>query len=203
MSLIDWLIEPTALDYRDSAPVKQERGAIPRPVVAIIGLSPGAGTTTLARGLAATLARRDTSGTAIVTGWHEPTSPLLSLPSSARLATRIEDARPLGRLCLTSRTPEDSGAPLILDGAGAEAADLTILLAPADAEPALAELAATTHNAQLTVVNGSDERWHQRAFLSLPQSRLGARLAHAGWEPPGALGKAIAKLADAAEAACA
>ncbi|HEY7632296.1 MAG TPA: hypothetical protein VH817_16435 [Thermoleophilaceae bacterium] len=201
MSLVDWLIEPPILDRGATVPTKQDVLEKTRPIVAVIGLAPGAGTTTLARGIAATLARRDPSGAAIVTGRHEPTSPLLSLPSAARLAARMESAQPLGRLCLTSSVPEGSEAPLVLDGAPTPAAHLTILLAPADAEPALAELAARTHNAQLTVVNGSDERWHKRAFLSLPQSRLGARLAQAGWEPPGALGKAIARLADSAEEA--
>jgi hypothetical protein len=205
MSLIDWLIEPIGsppiLGCGCTATPKQDGLPRTRPVVAVIGLSPGAGATTLARALAATLARRDPSGTAVVAGPHEPTTSLLSLPSAARLAARIEAARPTGRLCLTTSTEDQRLAPLVLDNIPTQAADLTILVAPADAEPSLAALAARTHTAQLTVVNGGDESWQDRAFISLPQSRLGAKLAGAGWEPRGALGKAVAQLADRAEAA--
>lgn len=225
MSLLDWLIEPAPaptfldrghsatpkqeraeaiLDCGDTVPTKQDRSSRARPVVAVVGLLPGCGATTLARGLAATLARRDHSGTAIVAGTHEPAGSTLSLPAAVRLVGRLgSPARAAGRLCLTTNAGAQGLAPLVLDGAPAEAAHLTVLIAPADAEPSLAELAAHTHNAHFTVVNGSNDGWHERAFLSLPQSTIGARLANAGWEPPGALGRAIARLADAAEeAAC-
>ena len=38
--------------------------------------------------------------------------------------------------------------------------------------------------------------WEGEAELTLPESRLGAQLANAGRDPRGALGRAIAELAD-------
>jgi hypothetical protein len=89
--------------------------------------------------------------------------------------------------------------------ATAATAQTVILIARADSEPALAELAASTLNALTVVVAPADSaRWNDRAFVVLPHSRLGARLAAAGWEPRGALRATVERLADACEeAACA
>jgi hypothetical protein len=183
-----------------------------RPVVAVVGLAPGCGTTTLARALGATLARRDHSGAAIVANPSHTPGSNLSARSAARLAALVASggapARAAGRLCITSAADYAALAqlaPLVLDLPPGEhpdlmAAQLTILVAPGDSEPALAELAASAYSRTLTVVSrASDpERWHGRAFLLLPQSRLGARHAAAGWEPRGALGDAVGRLAEAA-----
>lgn len=196
-----------------------------RPVVAIVGLAPGCGATTLARALAATLARRDHSGAAVVASLEEPVGSNLSTRPATRLASRLasshSSARAGGRLCLIAAADPAALAgsiaplaPLVLDlppsgAAAASLAHLAIVVADGDAEPALAELAATTLTAgptqALTVLGGTDDqrRWDQRAFLVLPRSRVGARLASAGWEPRGAFGVAVARIADACEqAAC-
>jgi hypothetical protein len=196
-----------------------------RPVVAIIGLAPGCGATTLARALAATLARRDHSGAAVVASPKEAVGSNLSTRPASRLAARVgasaAPARATGRLCLTG-TADPAGlthsiarlAPLVLDlppsdAAAASLAQIAIVNAAGDSEPALAELAARTLAAggtqTLTVVTSADDqgRWEGRALLALPRSRLGARLASAGWEPRGAFGAAVARIADACEkAAC-
>jgi hypothetical protein len=215
-----WLVEPTVGSCGPVSTQTAERGTElrlvpPQPterlLVAVVGLAPGCGATTLARGLAATLARRDHAGAAIVASNHEPSGPNLSTPAATRLALRMNGSA-AGRLCLTGTDDVHSLqrlAPTVLDlpGSNAVAAvgtHLTILVAPGDAEPALAELAARTLNA-LTVVTRADNpsRWDGRAFHVLPHSRLGARLAAAGWEPRGALRAAIERLADACEeAAC-
>jgi hypothetical protein len=189
-----------------------------RAIVAIVGLAPACGATTLARALAATLARRDHSGTAIVAGTDESVGSQLAARGAARLAGRLgSPARAAGRLCLTRPDHEAvlAGlAPLVLDLAPdsepVSRAHLTILVAPGDSEPALAELAvrrlAHGGTPPLIVVSGAsdDSRWHDRAFLLLPRSRIGARLAAAGWEPRGAYGAAVARIADSCEeAACA
>ena len=179
-----------------------------RPVIAVVGLAPGCGASTLARALAATFARRDHSGVAIVASAHEAAGSHLATRPAIRLASRQPGARAAGRLCLTS--PDAAAqlthlAPLVLDLRSADTthaalAHIAILVAPGDTEPALAELAAQTLNA-LTVVASTDDpsRWQERALLVLPRSRLGARLAAGGWEPRGTFGAALARIADACE----
>jgi hypothetical protein len=219
-----WLVEPTQAptdwSFGARSPKKAERGTelrlvpsqpVERLLIAVVGLAPGCGATTLARALAATLARRDHAGAAIVVSPGEPKVSSLSTRPANRLAARL-NAHAAGRLCLTRAEKLGSLprlAPVVLDLPGSDAAaatsaQLTILVAPGDAEPALVELAARTLNA-LTVVTHADDpaRWEGRAFLVVPHARLGARLAAAGWEPRGPLRAAIDRLADAcAEAAC-
>jgi hypothetical protein len=181
-----------------------------RPIVAIVGLLPGCGATTVARALAATLARRDHSGAAILSASGEPERSALAVPAASRLAGRIgAGAHAAGRLCIADEpSPLLSRlAPLVLDvphGATPSLPpDLTVLVVPGSAEPALAELAAQALGEPLSVVNRAADagRWHPRAFAQLPHSRLAVRLAGAGWEPRGAFGAAIAKIADACEEA--
>ena len=213
--------EPTVGSFTARSRKKAERGTelrlvpprpIERPLIAVVGLAPGCGATTLARALAAILARRDHSGTAIVASSQTQVGSSLSTRAAARLAARV-DAHAVGRLCLARAEDADSlprVAPVVLDlprdrTAAASKAGLTILIAPGESEPALAELAARTLKA-VTVVTQNDDRprWDGRAFLMLPHSRLGARLAAAGWEPFGALRAAVEHLSDACEeAACA
>jgi soluble lytic murein transglycosylase-like protein len=72
------------------------------------------------------------------------------------------------------------------------------VVAPPEAEPALAELFAGSLPAPLIVVNRSreDDRWSGRAAAFVPESQLGARLAALGHEPRGAMGRAISALAE-------
>src|SRR5207302_1686106 len=111
--------------------------------------------------------------------------------SAARLAARLDSAaHAAGRLCLARGCGDHSAlvgvarglAPLVLDvpreqspSGAAALADLTVLVAPASGEPALAELAAhsLTRDGRrpITVVSraGSRSRWESRARLLLPE----------------------------------
>jgi hypothetical protein len=210
-----WLVEP---DAPRAAP---EPSAPPaRVAVAVCGLAPRCGVTTVARGLAAELARRDPSGAAAVTGSASAALPL-ALPSSVRLARALASAldvaaKPLGRLAVVGAAEPSAFAycaselaPVVLDvpageapGVAAAAAHMVVLVAPAAAEPALAEMAAAglarTGPEPVLVVNRgpAGERWAGRAALTMPESRAGARLALAGREPGRGLGAAVAELAD-------
>jgi hypothetical protein len=209
-----WLLEPL--------PERAQPGtaAVPaRPVLAVVGLAPGCGATTVACALAARLAARDPDGAAILAGVGPSFAP--ASRAAARLRLRLRDegipATAAGRLCFC-QPPEPDGlaaaarrlAPLVLDAPAAMAplADAAIVVAPAGAEPALAELFAQSLSAAggsepLIVVNRGrrDARWSGRASVFLPESHGGARLAAAGWEPRGALGRAITELGGLCEAA--
>jgi len=125
--------------------------------------------------------------------------------------------RPCGRLCLVdcADTAALAGSvlylvPLVLDvaepgevWAAAALADHVVLVAAPWSEPALGAVLAESLarvSAPLIAVNRSVEEggggWSARADLVLPESRTGARLALAGREPRGELGRAITALAD-------
>lgn len=229
-SLRTWLLEPVADASAGHAGPAVEVGPVvemaappaPRTRIAVVGLRPGCGTTTVARGIAAALAARDPSGTAIVasSSQAEGTS-LPPLRAAARLAAGLPGATAIGRLCLwPSGHPAGTVvgaaplAPIVFDvphdgpaSDSASLADATVLVIPGDAEPALAELAAHTlarhGRAPFTVVNrpARPDRWDGRAAALLPDSRVAARLMFAGWQPPGRLGRILARLADECEAA--
>jgi hypothetical protein len=174
--------------------------------VAVVGLAPRCGATTVALALAAALARRDHAGAAVVVATGEAAGSALALPAASRLARRL-GAAARGRLCITSAERPAHMAPVVLDGVATSLLpNATVLVAHGDSEPALAQLAAQALAKPITVVNRAahPERWNKRAFAHLPHSRTAAWLAAAGWEPRGAFGAAIDKLADACEeAACA
>lgn len=207
---------PTVGTFGAPGPKIPERSTIvgARAVVAVVGLAPGCGATTVARALAAALARRDHSGVAIVATAAAAPGSALAIPAASRLANRLGGAA-RGRLCITSAEPSAYVAPLVLDvphgAAPSLVPNVTVLVADEASEPSLARLAAQTQAARdgrapITVVNRATEsdRWAGRAFAHLPPSRTAAWLAAAGWEPRGAFGAAIAKLAGACEeAACA
>jgi hypothetical protein len=199
----EWLVEPvSAPPFPDSA---RTTSTGDRPVVAVVGLAPGCGATTLARALAAVLARRDHGGTAIVAASSAPPGARLATRGAARLAARLGlAAHASGRLCLTAQEFDPALAqlaPVVFETSElAPQARLTILVAPGDAEPALTELAARAHTKPLTVATHTADRtrWQDRAFLVLPQSRVSTRLAAAGWEPRGAYAAAVRRLAEQA-----
>jgi hypothetical protein len=136
------------------------------------------------------------------------------------------DARAVGRLCLIGGADgallADGArhvAPLVLDagatavgGVPAALADEVIVVATPSTEPALAAVAADclgrVDREPIVVLNrapsspGSSAEptgWAERAAHVLPDSRMGAQLAVGGREPRGALGRAIAELADRCE----
>jgi len=192
-----------------------------RPVVLVVGLSPGCGTTTVSRALAAVLAGRDPSGAAIVCGSASASPLALATAPARRLARSLEPvagtaARTAGRLCVVAGDDAPGlarasryVAPLVLD-AGSRApepaelaiAGTVVLAAAGDAEPSLVEVVSSSFGRSgpepIMVVSraAEPERWADRAVLLLSDSRAGASLALGGREPPGELGREIAALAD-------
>ena len=122
--------------------------------------------------------------------------------------------RPAGRLCLVMGADPlaladlaRGLAPVVLDagssalgGREAAVAGTVVLVAPPGAEPAFGEVAAAclarVGPRPLLVVSGRGKGWEERAAVVVPRSRLAARLALAGREPPGEVGRAISRLAD-------
>jgi hypothetical protein len=207
-----WLLEP--------APPRVEPGSVElptRPVVAVIGLCPRCGATTVARALAARLAAVDPCGAAVVVGSGAPSGFAPPSGPASRLARRLEGSfATAGRLCLSESCDlmalagaTRRLAPLVLDVSRSEApsgsaslADVVVLVAEAGGEPSLAELAAASLPRAVTVANRVRDRarWAGRPALLLPDSLPGARLALAGWEPRGPLRAAIGELASLCEA---
>lgn len=222
---VDWLVEPAAEAPPPSPPAGVVAERIEqRPVVAVVALRPRCGATVVARALAAELAARDPAGAAAVTaavtrGGGVP----LGLPAAGRLARTLAPvsggtARACGRLCLVPTADRvrlaDATrylAPLVLDvgdpegaPAAAAVADSMILVGGPGVEPALAVLVAESlarvGPEAVIACNGSSEdaeRWRDLNAVDVPASRVGARLALAGREPRGELGRAIQALADA------
>lgn len=197
-----------------------------KPVVAVAGFARRCGTTTAARALAVELAARDAGGAAVVTaatlsGGGVP----LGTPAASRLGRAVQRALPtrtrtVGRLCLalapTGAEAELVGAlrgmaPIVLDveepdgaAVAASLADALVLVAGPGVEPALAPVVAASlarvgPEPIVTVSRaGVDDRdaWDRHAAVALPEARTGARLALAGREPRGYLGRAVGALAD-------
>jgi hypothetical protein len=210
-----WLLEPPSPRPRAAEP---EPEPAVRPVIAMIGLGPRCGTTTLARALAVELARRDRSGAAIVSASTRGAAPGLATAAARRLARALppEVAAAAGRLCLLD--PDDPAlrelaasrpAPMVLDvghGRAPEApfalADAGVLVAAPSVEPSLADVVA----ASLTrdgvtpsiVLNRAVDlgAWTGRDVLAVGEARLGARLALAGRDPTPGLARPMADLAD-------
>ncbi|HZB05160.1 MAG TPA: hypothetical protein VE449_01120 [Thermoleophilaceae bacterium] len=191
-----------------------------RPVVCVFGLAHGSGVTVVARALAAELAVRDRAGTAAVCCEAWPAGIPLATHAATRLAQVLEDVpgaepRAMGRLCLVGGADplhiSDTArhhAPLVIDagsaalgGAPASVADRTVIVTTPAIEPALAhvgaECVARAGPAPIVVLNRAPH--DQRGSLALPNSPMGARLALGGREARGALGEAIADLADLIE----
>ena len=217
----DWLVEPA-----DLATTSEPHGTslTERPVVAVVGLAPRSGATTVARALGVELAARDPAGACAVTaGWGGGSVPL-GLPASGRLARKLgavagARTKTCGRLCLVD-CPDRAAlagallylAPLVLDVAepgeassAAALADEVVLVGTPPLEPALAavmseSLTRVGPEPQILLNRALDDDgpWSGRASLELPESRLGAQLALAGREPRGELGRAVSALADRA-----
>ncbi len=191
-----------------------------RPVVCVFGLASGCGVTVVARALAAELAVRDPVGTAAVCCDARPAGIPLATHAATRLAQVLEDVlgaepRAMGRLCLVGGADplrlSDTArhhAPLVIDagsaalgGAPASVADRTVIVTTPAIEPALAHVGAECIGragpTPIVVLNRAPH--DQRGTLALPNSPMGARLALGGREARGALGAAIAALADLCE----
>jgi hypothetical protein len=216
-----WLLEPAEppADRGLTAP------ALPRPVIAVFGLTRGCGATVVARALAAELARRDPCGAAAVHCDARTAGIPLATPAAGRLARVLAevagaDTRAVGRLCLVGGadcTPladtARHAAPLVLDagasalgGVPAALADEVLVVGGPTTEPALATVAANClvrlGHQPIVVLNRCADpsaAWTAAAAHVLPDSRMGAQLALGGREPRGDLGRAIAQLTDRCE----
>jgi hypothetical protein len=214
----EWLLDPVAAPPAPPAP------SAPRPVVAVVALAPRCGCTTVARGLAATLAAREAPGAAIACGPSGSVALSLSTPAATRLGRAVGDFvdapyRVSGRLCLVDVDARSARAAalrnqaaLVIDvphggdaGAAAALADVVVLVAGPAVEPALAAVVgaalAGAGTEPLLVVSrpGEGVDWSGSEAIVLPDARLASRLALAGREPPGALGAALGRIADRCE----
>jgi hypothetical protein len=211
-----WLLEPVESMSEAAAPPR----AVQRPVVAVFGLGPRCGATTMARALGAELAGRDAEGAAVVSASVHAGSLPLAAPAAGRLARALGamtgvHTRAVGRLCLVEGADEltlaDAArylAPLVLDagsvsvgGASCSLADHAVLVATSKVEPALARLVveslARVGPEPIVALNRADASgWEGDAAVELPDSRMGAQLALGGREARGELGRAVSKLAD-------
>ena len=152
-----FLLEPAE---PDGSPVPLVRRAS-RAVIAVYGLAAGCGTTTVARALAAELARRDPSGAAGVMCEARASAIPLATQDASRLARAFEElpgtvTRAVGRLALVRAADPlplaESArhlAPLVLDagatslgGVPAAVADLSVVVTGPGVEPSLARVAA-------------------------------------------------------------
>ena len=212
----EWLVDPV------EAAVEARNAQLgDRVAVAVVGLGPRAGSTTVARALGAELAVRDVDGACAVTAGTGSVLPL-GTPAAGRLARALAGVgttRACGRLCLIDAMDRVeltgaalSMAPLVFDVADpsdapavAALAHRVVLVGGPRVEPALAGPVAASLGrigpAPLVVVSRPPENpsWEGRADMEIPSSRLGAQWALAGREARGELGEAVAALADLLE----
>ena len=215
----EWLVEPAPESGR-----AQTRGLTvvpPRnyPLVGVVGLAHRCGATTLARALAAELASREGGAAVVASPTRPAVVPLGSSASAAELAEKLaqlDERRAAGRLCLAACTDAEvlasatrEVAPAVMEVEpgcaaldAAQVLDRIVLVAMPSLEPALAAAVAETIAAvaepPVIAVNKACDHgpWLMHADVLVPDSRVGARLALAGREPRGWLGKAIEQLAD-------
>jgi len=223
-AVADFLVEPLEPSAPSGAEAELGWTRMARPVVAVAGLAPRCGTTTVARALAAELALRDDGGAAIVSAEAVSGGGIpLGTPAAGRLGRAVQRSLPsqtraVGRICLTVADRDDATlvdaardlAPLVLDvgepariSVAASLVDAIVLVGGSATEPALAAVLAESlcriGPEPLVVLNrdrDADERWEGRCALRLPDARMGAQLALAGREARGELGRAVARLAD-------
>jgi hypothetical protein len=219
-SLKELVVEPLPADLVAA----RAHPASMKPVVAVMGLRSRCGATTVARALGVELALRDPDGAALVSATSIADGGVPLGTVAARRLTRAAGralplrARSVGRLCLAEADSDDrlveatrGLAPVVLDVAdpsrmaiAGALADLVVVVAVPDCEPALAPVVADSLTSMgpepLVVLNRDvegDGRWAGHgAPVRVPESQLGARLARAGREAPGAYRRAIVSLVD-------
>jgi hypothetical protein len=224
-----YLLEPAPTEKQGGAGIPasagRETGSIGLDSVSalVLGLSGRCGGTTVARGLAATLAVAGARAAHVVAlaGTGEEPAPLRgALSGGGRqwdvppgLATAEEVAEYGATITgLTGApgvwvwdVPATAGERAVV---AARAVGSVVVVAAGEGEPALAELAADMLRERwgplMLVANRVREPnpWADRAAVALPQSRLGALLAVRGRRPPGPLGAGLAELAALVEQQC-
>ena len=215
----EWLVEPAP----DAAPARTHRlTAVPPrsyPLIGVVGLAHRCGATTLGRALAAHLASRNRGAAVVASPARPAVVPLGSSAPAAELTealAELDDRRAAGRLCLAACSDAEllasatrQIAPAVMEVepgcAALDAArvlDRIVLVASPELQPALAAAVAETIAAvaelPVVAVNKASDHgpWLMHADVLVPDSRVGARLALAGREPRGWLGKAVEQLAD-------
>jgi hypothetical protein len=219
-----WLLDPPSASVES----RLERGgagdpevAIPAPeppIVAVVGLGPRVGGTTVARALAGRLAGSDPAGAAIVFAVAAPPRPALATIAAARLAEQVRDlgcdgACAVGRLVLVppseplAAVAAERPAPIVVDIGHGEVsepalavADHATLIASPEVETALVEtversLRAAGLGVSLVVNRSVNEGLDRRAVL-IAESRLAAATALACRGPRGVFSAPIAELAE-------
>ena len=214
----EWLVAPPA-DVRPPRPEAPPADPDPpRPLVAIVGLAPRAGASTIARAVAVRLAALDPRRSAVLHAADRPRA-ATATPAAARLTRGLAadgcEARAVGRLCVVPADhplPPLAGsrpAPLVIDvphahpAEGAVAlADHVVLVATPDVEAALARAAeeslrraGASLSTVIARVAGDPPAGPSHALI-VPESRLAAHLTLACREPRGTLGEVATELAE-------
>jgi len=215
----EWLVEPAPAGARERAQALTVVPPRSYPLVGVVGLARRCGATTVARALAAELASRHGGAAVVASPGRPAVVPLGSSAQAAHLAetlAQLDDRRAAGRLCLAAcgdasvlEEATRQVAPAVMEvepgSAALEAApvlDRLVLVASPSLEPALAGAVAETIVAvaepPVIAVNRACDHgpWLVHADVLFPDSRVGARLALAGREPRGWLGRAVEQLAD-------
>jgi hypothetical protein len=215
-----WLLEPPG-SVPPAPPVPA------RPVVVVRGLARGCGASAVARALAATLARGDPGGAAVVVGGPGGSGPRIATPAALRMARALVDAgcgavRASGRVCLVADdgplalAVERADAPVVIDVAHASPpaqglghADVVVLVGSPAVEGSLidaveASLLGAAHRVEVVVnrVEPDDlPRASEAGRLLIGESRLAAQLALACREARGPFATPVAELAERCRAA--
>ena len=214
----EWLVEPAPeLARLDTPPL-----AVPPrsyPLVGVVGLARRCGSTTIARALAAELGSRHGGAAVVASSARPAVVPLGSSAAAAHLAetlAQLDERRAAGRLCLAACADAEllacaarEVAPAVMEvepGStaldAARVLDRIVLVASPGLEPALAgavaETIAAAGESPVVAVNRASDHgpWLVNADVLVPDSRVGARLALAGREARGWLGRAVEQLAD-------
>ena len=182
----DFLLEPQR--PTDNAPgCAPQRAPHAGVEAAVLGLRSRSGASTLARGLAATLAVAGTRPVHLVGAGASGKDAVLW----GGHAARIWDVSP---------SEVERAAPAVAQS------DVVLAVAPASLEPALAEVVTGMLSERfgrvVLVANGVSDPapWSGRAAVCVPSSRWGALLAGRGRRPPGVFGAALDALAALVEA---
>jgi hypothetical protein len=214
-----WLLEPPVPPVTGGAAPAPP----PRPVVAVRGLAPRCGASTVARALAAALAREDPCRSAAVLGADPLAGPRMASPAAARLARVLAElgcaeVRPTGRVCLLPADPLPSAiagerpSPIVIDvpshAPPAEAlgiADHVLLVGSPLVDRSLAAAVETSlarggHSVDVVVNRVEDVEAaaaaEGRGWVAIGESRLAAQLALACRDPRGPFAVPVAELAD-------
>jgi hypothetical protein len=215
----EWLVEPETADLLTPTPPLAVVPPRSYPLVGVVGLARRCGATTVARALAAELASRYDGAAVVASPARPAVVPLGSSAPAVQLAqtlAQLDARRAAGRLCLGAcadaallAAVTRQVAPAVMEVEpgtpaldAARVLDRILLVASPSLDPALAAavaetIAAVAEPPVIAVNKASDHGpWLVHADVLVPDSRVGARLALAGREPRGWLGRAVEQLAD-------